>query len=59
MKTFDCMYEERLMSLIKNCGASYVELISYFKLYGQQDLKCNPYVRKYNVTYAPRCGLLS
>ena len=38
MKTFDCMYEERLMSLIRNCGASYVELISHFKLYGRQDL---------------------
>ena len=36
------MYEERLMSLIRNCGASYVELISYFKHYEQQDLKCNP-----------------
>ena len=27
VKTLDCMCEERFMCLIRNCGASYVELI--------------------------------
>ena len=31
MPNLDCMYEERLMCLIRNCGASNAELIRLFQ----------------------------
>ena len=31
IKTFNSMYEDRIMCLIKNCGASNVELIRLFQ----------------------------
>ena len=32
IKTLDCLYEEKLICLIRNCGASNVELIRLFHI---------------------------
>ena len=49
IKTLDCMYEEKLMCLIRNCGAFNIELIRLFQTLCKARSEIQPICYKFDL----------